>query len=194
MVKWMRRSAIALLVATASLGSVGALALDPPKPAAAATDSPKSIAAAKSGAPRVLGWEDLIPPEERSRLYIPSQRSRPLFDDESGPAASQEGSSAVDRSLDGLRVKLPGFIVPLTVDKEMRTSDFLLVPYFGACMHMPPPPPNQIVLVVMDEPLRLTSMYEPVWVIGTLSAKSASTELATAAYTLAGKSIEIYEE
>jgi hypothetical protein len=89
---------------------------------------------------------------------------------------------------------LPGFIVPLAVDKQMRTSDFLLVPYFGACVHMPPPPPNQIVRVLMEKPLQLTSMYEPVWVIGTMSAQSASTELATAAYTLAGKSIEIYEE
>jgi hypothetical protein len=194
MVKWIRRPAIAAFVATASLGGVGALALDPPKPASAATTAPKAITAQQSGAPRELTWDDLIPTEERDRLYIPSQRSRPLFDDESGPAASQEGSKAVNTSLDGMRVKLPGFIVPLAVDKQMRTSDFLLVPYFGACVHMPPPPPNQIVRVLMEKPLQLTSMYEPVWVIGTMSAQSASTELATAAYTLAGKSIEIYEE
>lgn len=194
MLDWIRRIAIALLATAASLVAVYALALDPPKPASAKTAPPESITAGQSGAPRTLSWEDLIPIEERSRLYIPSQRSRPLFDDESGPAASQEGSGAVNKSLDGLRVKLPGFIVPLTVDRQMRTSDFLLVPYFGACMHMPPPPPNQIVHVLMDKPLWLASMYEPVWVTGTLSARSASTELATAAYTLAGKSIEIYEE
>jgi hypothetical protein len=193
MLDWIRRIAITLLVTAASLAGVYALALDPPKPAAK-TAAPQSITAGQSGAPRTLGWEDLVPIEERDRLSIPSQRRMPLFDDESGPAASQEGSSAVNKSLDGLQVKLPGFIVPLIVDREMRTSDFLLVPYFGACMHMPPPPPNQIVRVLMDKPLRLTSMYEPVWVIGTLSAQRSSTDLATAAYTLAGKSVEIYEE
>jgi hypothetical protein len=164
-----------------------------------ATDRPKPALSAKgaagtSVAPRELSWDDLLPESERLAPPAVSQRIQPLFDDESGPAAEQEGSAQINSKLDGLTIRLPGFVVPLGVDKQSRVSEFLLVPYFGACLHMPPPPPNQIVYVKMSQPMRLQSMYDPVWVVGKLSTQRVSSELADAAYSIAGIRTEKYQD
>ena len=170
-------------------------ALDPPKPASSAKS-----AAGTPAAPRELSWDDLLPESERLAPPAPSQRIQPLFDDESGPPAVQEGSARVNGKLDGLTVKLPGFMVPIRFTAlpgngdAGYVSEFLLVPYFGACIHMPPPPPNQIVHVKMAPPRQMQSMYEPVWVTGKLSTRRVNSELADAAYSIAGEKIEQYEE
>lgn len=170
-------------------------ALDPPKPASTAKSG-----AGTPAAPRELTWDDLLPESERNAPPLVSQRAQPLFDDETGPAAIQEGSAQVNRRLNGLTVKLPGFVVPIRFTRLPGdgdagfVSEFLLVPYFGACIHMPPPPPNQIVHVQMAPPIKMQNMYEPVWVTGKLSASSVSSELADAAYSIAGARIENYEE
>lgn len=180
-------AALALMTAAAS-----SLALDAPKP-----DTPQSANASTGNdpkQPRVLEWQDLIPQEERDRPFVGSSRTRPLFDDESGPAAFQEGSTAVNKALDGKQIKLPGFVVPLSVDKNRMISDFLLVPYFGACIHVPPPPPNQIVYVAMSKPMLLDSMFDPVWVTGRLTTRQASTGMASASYSLSATVVEKYQE
>jgi uncharacterized protein len=170
-------------------------ALDPPKP-----ESRAKSAAGKPAAPRQLSWDDLLPESERLGPPMPSQRIQPLFDDETGPAALQEGSAQVNSELDGLTIKLPGFVVPIRFTRLSEDSDagvvseFLLVPYFGACIHMPPPPPNQIVDVKMMPPVKMQSMYEPVWVTGKLSTRGMSSELAAAAYSIVGAKIENYED
>ena len=163
-------------------------ALDPPKP-----HSQDKPAAAKPGQPRELTWDDLLPAAERDAPPLSSQSTRPLFDDESGPPALQAGSTQTNQALNGQIVKLPGFVVPLAIDAKSRVSEFLLVPYFGACLHVPPPPPNQIVHVTMAQPMRLESMYDPVWIIGKLSTQGVSSELANAAYAIAGLKTEKYE-
>ena len=170
-------------------------ALDPPKPASSAKS-----AAGTPTAPRELKWDDLLPESERLAPPAPSQRIQPLFDDESGPPAVQEGSAQVNGQLDGLTVKLPGFMVPIRFtalpgkEDGGYVSEFLLVPYFGACIHMPPPPPNQIVHVKMAPPRQMQSMYDPVWVTGKLSTRRVNSDLADAAYSIAGEKIEKYEE
>jgi uncharacterized protein len=170
-------------------------ALDPPKP-----ESSAKSAAGTATAPRQLTWDDLLPESERLAPPVPSQQIQPLFDDESGPAAMQEGSAHVNGQLDGLTVRLPGFMVPIRFtalpgkDDGGYVSEFLLVPYFGACIHMPPPPPNQIVHVKMAPPRQMQSMYDPVWVTGKLSTRRVNSDLADAAYSIAGEKIEKYEE
>jgi uncharacterized protein len=170
-------------------------ALDPPKP-----ESSAKSAAGTPTAPRQLSWDDLLPESERLAPPAPSQRIQPLFDDESGPAAVQEGSAQVNGTLDGLTVKLPGFMVPIRFtalpgkEDGGYVSEFLLVPYFGACIHMPPPPPNQIVHVKMAPPRQMQSMYDPVWVTGKLSTRRVNSDLADAAYSIVGEKIEKYEE
>jgi len=71
------------------------------------------------------------------------------------------------RKLNGKRVRVPGFIVPLE-DFQETAKEFLLVPYFGACVHEPPPPPNQMVYVAMNSGTARFTMWEPVWIEGTL--------------------------
>jgi hypothetical protein len=186
------RTTVAL--GTLLLGSSFVHALEKPKPTPRSPEEAASRGAVAVGELRTLEWEDLIPQEERDRPYVPARRVRPLFDDESGPMAEQEGSVAVNASLNGQQVKIPGFVVPLTTSKDAVVTTFLLVPYFGACIHVPPPPPNQIVYVEMQKPFRLHEMYAPVWVTGKMSTQSASTGMATAAYTLTGTKIENYEE
>ena len=81
--------------------------------------------------------------------------------------------------------------MPLDVAGDLVVS-FLLVPYFGACIHQPPPPPNQIVYVEFAEPVELTSMYDPVWVTGTLGLDAHSSYLAHAGYSMRGQAVEKY--
>src|SRR5687768_15356232 len=91
-------------------------ALDPPRKQAAKT---------ATAGPREIGWNDLLPPAERDELFAPSQRVRPLFDDESGPPALQEGSAAANRELDKQEIRIPGFVVPLAVDENVLVTEFL---------------------------------------------------------------------
>ncbi len=87
-------------------------------------------------------------------------------------------------SLDGDRVKLPGFVVPIEFDlDEMR--EFLLVPYYGACIHVPPPPANQIVHVVLPEGKTYRAgVFDTVRVTGVLQIERFSSEMADAGYRL----------
>ena len=79
-------------------------------------------------------------------------------------------AAPIVKELNGKYVKIPGYIVPLAVDFEKGTfSEFLLAPYFGACIHVPPPPSNQIVYVKTDKPLKQKWLDDAVWVTGTIT-------------------------
>ena len=70
----------------------------------------------------------------------------------------------------GQRVRLPGYVVPLDFDGS-KVTGFLLVPYMGACIHVPPPPPNQIVYVHTKEPIEVDEIFEAVWATGRFEAE-----------------------
>jgi hypothetical protein len=108
-------------------------------------------------------------------------------------AVPQTGSFAVNKELDGLRIRLPGFVVPLERSADGLLSEFFLVPYFGACIHVPPPPPNQIVYVRMRAGAGLKSIEDAMWVIGTLHIAHKISPLGAAAYTLDGEALEPYQ-
>ncbi|NCC28668.1 MAG: DUF3299 domain-containing protein [Gammaproteobacteria bacterium] len=99
----------------------------------------------------------------------------------------------VVEELDGLEVRLPGFVVPLELD-ERTMSEFLLVPYYGACIHVPPPPANQTIHVVAPEGREYVGeLFDTVWVTGTLRVIRTSSELADAGYRIDVTAIEPYE-
>ena len=106
---------------------------------------------------------------------------------------SESVAAPVNTELDGKAVKIPGFIVPLDVAKDGTVSEFFLVPYFGACIHVPPPPPNQIVYVVSPKGIALDSIYEAYWITGTMKMQNKSTRLGAAAYSLTADKVEIYK-
>jgi hypothetical protein len=89
-------------------------------------------------------------------------------------------------------VRLPGFVVPLEIDVRGRVTQLLLVPYYGACIHVPPPPPNQIVLVTLAQPLELGSMDTAYWVTGRIQVATSRTRLASSSYAVAGATTAEY--
>jgi hypothetical protein len=154
-----------------------------------------AAAAASISTPvRQLDWETLLPAKERE-TYNPNPPP-PIHSylGEGDVAALQTGSYAVNPELNGAHVRIPGFVVPLERKDDGSISEFLLVPYFGACIHVPPPPPNQIVYVKMRVGVSPHSMEDAQWVTGTLHASTKSSALGAAAYTLDGEKIEVYRD
>ncbi|MFO1321492.1 MAG: DUF3299 domain-containing protein [Burkholderiales bacterium] len=89
----------------------------------------------------------------------------------------RKGQGAVlNRALEGQLVRVPGYLLPLEL-KGRKVTEFLLVPWVGACIHTPPPPPNQIVHVKPDVPYEMSGMFEPIWVMGRLSLGAAKKSL-----------------
>ncbi len=84
--------------------------------------------------------------------------------------------AAVNTELDGEVVRLPGYALPLDL-AGTGVREMLLVPYVGACIHVPPPPPNQIVHAELEEAWEMDGLYEPVWITGRLEARSANPSL-----------------
>ncbi|QHJ12722.1 hypothetical protein FX988_02980 [Paraglaciecola mesophila] len=82
------------------------------------------------------------------------------------------------------RIRIPGFIVPLQSDDSQQITEFFIVPYFGACLHMPPPPPNQIIHSTSPQGIQLDSLYDPFWFEGTLVIDTEENALGTSAYRL----------
>ena len=70
----------------------------------------------------------------------------------------------------------------------------MLVPFFGACIHVPPPPPNQIIYVKFDEGAPVTKLWDVVYVTGELTTESQDTDLATTGYLLSAKKVDEYRE
>ena len=103
--------------------------------------------------------------------------------------------------LDGHVIKLPGYVLPLDFEGTLVRS-FLLVPYVGACIHVPPPPPNQIVHVQLNQGFESKELFAPVWVTGLISAgmDKASLTLVDGStdvnfgYALQATKVEPYEE
>ncbi len=98
----------------------------------------------------------------------------------------------VEPSLNGARIRIPGFIVPLDAQRK-ELKEFLLVPYFGACIHTPPPPANQIIHGVAVKRLKEAEMMSAVWVSGTLETVRSDTEFGTSGYRLKAELITPYK-
>jgi hypothetical protein len=160
---------------------------------------------------RTIEWTDLIPPkilqilenppqyvtdmEDGSALdQISSQISNSIAAASDDPYQQALVSTEVRGEMDGARVRLPGFIVPVEFDEEQTITQFFLVPYFGACLHMPPPPPNQIVLVNYPQGLQLQGLYTPFLVSGEISTTVSENDMATSAYSMKLQEYELYEE
>lgn len=164
----------------------------PPKPVTPKT--PATPAASESY--KEIRWEALIP-----KNWDPSKDFKNLdmnFLNDGDPramAALQTMREAWDKapveaSLNGTRIKIPGFIVPLDGERG-KLREFLLVPYFGGCIHTPPPPANQIIDVVLDKPVKI-QMMDAVWVSGVLETIRSDTSMGSAGYRLKGVKVEAY--
>lgn len=138
---------------------------------------------------REIGWEDLIPPGVPYSEIIGegevdevADTWNPVFD---------ENATKLNEALDGTLIRMPGFIIPLELDAR-GVSEFMLVPYVGACLHLPPPPANQLVVVATDTPWPDDELWDPVWVTGTMRTELQSTELGQTGYALRATDMETY--
>jgi len=106
----------------------------------------------------------------------------------------------VNSDLQGNLVRMPGYALPLELNED-GVREFLLVPYVGACIHVPPPPPNQMIYVELSEAYQLTSLYDPVWITGQIRTEPSSRLLTFVdgsapvemGYAMQGVTIEPYE-
>ncbi|MCY7295004.1 DUF3299 domain-containing protein [Alteromonas sp. a30] len=134
--------------------------------------------------PTELYWEDLAPKD----YVIPDAPQL----DHNKSMAQQSPNAPTLPELNGKEVKIPGFVVPLEGDDQTLT-EFLLVPYFGACIHVPPPPSNQIVYVKFEKGVPVDSLYDAVWVHGTLSTEGWQGDIATVGYSMKGIGVTPFE-
>ncbi|MEG0966574.1 MAG: DUF3299 domain-containing protein [Pseudomonas sp.] len=97
-------------------------------------------------------------------------------------------------AMNGKHIRLGGYPVPLETDAKGNSTLFFLVPYPGACIHVPPPPPNQLVLVRYPKGLKLDDIYTPLWVNGTLKVEKVNNDLADAAYAMDAAKVRVVED
>jgi hypothetical protein len=175
---------VALLFATATSGMA--------QTARGAGDSASSRTAA-----REIRWEELMPKD-----WDPYKELREIGKGnvvDGSPEAMQRmrdlrriwDDAPTNKALDGQAIKLPGYVVPLEESKE-GLKEFLLVPYFGACVHSPPPPSNQIIHVVSAKPVKGFATMDTVWVTGTLSLARQESEMGVSGYRMAAASVVRY--
>ncbi|PSW00895.1 DUF3299 domain-containing protein [Photobacterium lipolyticum] len=137
----------------------------------------------------ILDWIDLIPEQERNQF---DQNQMPFLN-HNGEASKQSIIGGVREELNGSEVKIPGFVIPLEGDDKIVT-EFLLVPYFGACIHVPPPPPNQILYVKFEKGAPIQQLWDVVYVVGKLKTQHISHEMAEVGYLLDGVALEEYDD
>lgn len=151
--------------------------------------------------PMELKWAQLVPPRDPG---APKRKPKPFFsgmpspsDDEPAPPPMPEGKfmsmkrrqpgagqpPAVVSELNGKRVAIGGYVVPLDFN-ALSIKEFLLVPFVGACIHVPPPPANQIIHVIARDGFELTGPFQPVKVTGLMTTEVAFTGLADAGYRI----------
>lgn len=104
--------------------------------------------------------------------------------------AKQYGSSEVVADMDGRTVDLDGYLVPLGTNDAGLVDEALFVSFYGACIHVPPPPPNQIIHVTLDAPIALGNLWDPYRLHGTLQIKQFDADIASAAYDVGGAHVE----
>lgn len=162
------------------------------------------LASVAHAAPAELDWLELMPAEDRKALEeMPEiEHNSPEANGFSDQGGLKQGaglpevmySAKTVPALNGQQIRLGGYPVPLETDSKGRSTEFFLVPYPGACIHVPPPPPNQIVMVRYPNGITLEDIYAPLWVDGTLRIEPVSNDLADAAYVITAAEVSLVEE
>ena len=149
---------------------------------------------------RELMWEDLMSPTDLAAILNAPLLSHDSYGWEDQLGGDSEGdayknalqSFDVNPEVLDERIMIPGFIVPTEYNDDKRITAFFLVPYFGACIHLPPPPPNQIIHVRFEEGVSLDDSYKPHMVMGELTSEVTRNNLADSAYSIVAEGVDIY--
>lgn len=159
---------------------------------------------------KTVEWTELIPKSDLDAILSPpsyvSDVEDGSFDDQISSAITQAIDSAnndeyqnalvsttIMPEMNDKPIRIPGFVVPLEYDDEQGVISFFLVPYFGACIHTPPPPPNQLIYVESSKGIKIDVSYDAFWISGVLKTSLIQNEMATAAYSMQLQNIETYQ-
>jgi hypothetical protein len=152
----------------------------------AAAAAPQTAFAATA---REVTWDDLLPPGlpyseiiGEGEIDEANDTWNPIYD---------ANAIKLNEDLNGAYIKMPGFIIPFDTSATGVTN-FMLVPYVGACLHTPPPPANQLVMVNAATPWPGDQLWDPVWVTGTMRTQLQSTKLGQTGYSISADDMEIY--
>jgi hypothetical protein len=165
-----------------------------PRPATAPAATP-----APSSGFREIKWDELVPPNWDPMKELKGLDFAQLSD--ADPRAIQMmkklrevwDNAPANPKMDGQAVRIPGFVVPLEEGKD-GLKEFLLVPYFGACVHSPPPPANQIIHVQSAAPVKGVRSMDAVWINGTISREKTDSYMGVSSYRLQARAVEPYVE
>jgi hypothetical protein len=147
---------------------------------------------------REITWDELIPPDWDPASIFAGLKLDGFQDaDPRADAALEKMRRAWDEApvnpkMQGQAVRIPGFVVPLDANGG-TLREFLLVPYFGGCIHVPPPPANQIIHVIAQPPAADTQAMDAVWVSGALTVVYTNSPMGNAGYTLRARKVEPYQ-
>jgi uncharacterized protein len=190
-------SAVLICLLSGLAGSAAALGSE--KAGYKVGDRLKQHASAAKSSYKEVTWDDLMPEDWDPMADFKKLDFSKLQD--SDPRAQEAlmnlkeawKNAPIAPAMDGARVRIPGFIVPLEVVHH-QISEFLLVPYFGACIHVPPPPANQIIHVFPVKPLKkgMESM-DAIWISGVLKVIPSDTDMGSASYQMKAEVVEPYK-
>jgi uncharacterized protein len=140
--------------------------------------------------PREIMWDDLIPPGlpyaeiiGEGEIDAINDTWNPIYD---------ANAVKLNEALNGAYITMPGFIIPFDISAKGVTN-FMLVPYVGACIHTPPPPANQLVMVDSAKPWPGDQLWDAVWVTGTMRTQLQSTKLGQTGYSLTADDMKVFE-
>jgi len=165
----------------------------------------------EKGAFKTVEWTDLMPESDLIALSNPPDYINEVEDGSFEDQLNDQFQNTIDTPIDdryqqalvstsvidelnGKSIRIPGFIVPLEFNDDQTITQFFLVPFFGACIHVPPPPPNQIILVNYPKGLKLNALYDPFWISGVLKTSLQENDMATSAYSMDMQEFELYQE
>lgn len=151
---------------------------------------------------RELSWDELSPAgyeqdkilDKYQEVIEQTPEGSPEENEIFDKMMSELNGAPANQALDGQKIKLPGFVSPLE-EKDGKITEFLLVPYFGACIHVPPPPLNNTLLIKPkpEHAIPFSRYGEPVWVLGQMQVETSHTDLAEAGYLIDNAQIEVYD-
>lgn len=166
-----------------------ALAGFPTRAAEPAIGATPDLAGAERSGARMIDWLELLTPEDLAAL-----EAMPEID-HTGEMVMPEvmSSTRTVAAMNGVRGKVPGYLVPIAFDDQQRVTEMFLVPFFGACIHVPPPPPNQLIFIRPPNPIELGNIWDAYWVHGTIRIDLTENAMAISAYSMDLERLELIE-
>lgn len=167
------------------------------KQSATVTDKPYQASGKMVNGYQEIAWESLIPKDWDPMAPFKGLKLDQLTDDDPRADAALWKAkkywkdAPVDPSMEGKPVRLPGFVVSLDREGE-ALKEFLLVPYFGACIHVPPPPANQIIHVRSAKAIKHVRTMDAVWISGVLKVERSDSSMGASSYSMKAVSVEPY--